>query len=293
MTEGLMTVKEVARYLSLNEKKIYALIKGSDIPCTKVTGKWMFPKRHIDRWLEENLQGRGRFESISVKGSHDPALDLLASEVHERFPRLTVLSAHVGSLEGLMTIGRGGAHMSGVHLFDPETKEYNITFIRRYSHARKLIIIHFLDREQGLIVQRDNPLGVRGLEDIAKRDVRFINRQKGSGTRLLLDHHLGRLGIDPGRVSGYEDCVSTHTDVAAAVRNGRVDVGLGVRAAASGLDFIPVAKERYDFVVRKDYFYTEPLQKCMDVMRSRRFGERVKQMGGYDITDRGAVLSWG
>jgi len=288
-----MTVKEVARYLSLNEKKIYALIKREDIPCTKVTGKWMFPKRHIDRWLEENMQGSGRFDSISVKGSHDPALDLLASEVHERFPRLTVLSAHVGSLEGLAAIGRGGAHMSGVHLFDPETNEYNITFIRRYVQALKPIVIHFLDREQGLIVQKGNPLGICGFEDLAKRDVRFINRQKGSGTRLLLDHHLGRLGIDSGAVVGYGDCVSTHTEVAAAVRRGRAGAGLGVRAAAAGLDFVPVTKERYDFVVRKEYFYTEPLQKCMDVMRSRRFRDRVKQMGGYDITDTGAVLSWG
>jgi putative molybdopterin biosynthesis protein len=293
MTERLMTVREVARYLSLNEKKIYALIKRGDIPCTKVTGKWLFPKRHVDRWLEETMQGAGRFESISVTGSHDPALDLLASEVHERFRRLTVLSAHVGSLEGLVTISRGGAHMSGLHLFDPDTREYNVTFIRKYMPASKPIIVHFLKREQGLIVRKGNPLGIGDFGDLTRGDVRFINRQQGSGTRVLLDYHLGKLCIDPGIITGYEDCLSTHTEVAGAIRSGRADAGLGVRAVASDLDFIPVTMEQYDFVVRKEYFYTEPLQKYMDVMRSRRFRERVTQMGGYDATDTGAVLSWG
>jgi putative molybdopterin biosynthesis protein len=293
LTEKLMTVREVARYLSLNEKKIYALIKRGDIPCTKVTGKWLFPKRHVDRWLEETMQGTGRFESINVTGSHDPALDLLSSEVHERFRRLTVLSAHVGSLEGLVTVSRGGAHVSGVHLFDPDTGEYNVTFIRKYMSAAKPIIVHFLRREQGLIVRKGNPLGIGGFVDLSRRDVRFINRQRGSGTRLLLDYHLGRLGIDPEHIAGYEDCMSTHTDVASAIRSGRADVGLGVHAAASDLDFVPVTMEQYDFVVRKEYFYTEPLQKYMDVMRSRRFRERVAEMGGYDATDTGAVLSWG
>jgi putative molybdopterin biosynthesis protein len=293
MTDRLMTVREVSRYLSLNEKKIYALIKQGGIPCTKVTGKWLFPKRHVDRWLEENLQGAGRFESISITGSHDPALDLFASEVHGRFRRLTVLSAHVGSIEGLVTISRGGAHMSGVHLFDPETGEYNFTFISKYMPASKPIIVHFLKREQGLIVRKGNPLGIGGFEDLPRRGVRFINRQRGSGTRVLLDYHLGRLGIDGETINGYEDCLSTHTEVAASVRSGRADAGLGVRAAASDLDFIPVTQERYDFVVRKEYFYTEPLQKCMDVMRSRRFRDRVTRMGGYDASDTGAVLSWG
>ncbi len=293
MTENLMTVKEVARYLSLNEKKIYALIKRGDIPCTKVTGKWLFPKKHIDRWLEETMQGAGRFESISVTGSHDPALDLLASAVHDRFRRLTVLSAHVGSLEGLVAVSRGGAHMSGLHLFDPETREYNVTFIRKYMPAAKPIVVHFLKREQGLIVRKGNPLGIQGFEDLSRRSVRYINRQRGSGTRVLLDYHLGRLGIDPGNIAGYEDCLSTHTEVAAAVRSERADVGLGVRAAASDLDFVPVTMEQYDFVVRKEYFYTEPLQKYLDVMRSRRFRERVAEMGGYDASETGAVLSWG
>lgn len=293
MTERLMTVREVARYLSLNEKKIYALIKRGDIPCTKVTGKWLFPKRHIDRWLEETMQGAGSLECISITGSHDPALDLLASEVHERFRRLTVLSAHVGSLEGLVMIGRGGAHISGVHLFDPDTREYNLTFIRKYMQASRAIVVHFLRREQGLIVRKGNPLGIGGFEDLPRRDVRFVNRQQGSGTRVLLDYHLDRLGIDPGLITGYEDCLSTHTEVASAVRDGRADAGLGVRAAAADLDFLPVTMERYDLVVRKECFYTEPIQKCMDVIHSRRFRERVTGMGGYDTADTGTVLSWG
>ena len=293
MTDRLMTVKEVARYLSINEKKVYALIKRGGIPCTKVTGKWLFPKRHVDRWLDESLQGAGRIERINVAGSHDPALDLLASEVHGRFRRVTMLAAHIGSMEGLMAISRGGAHMSGVHLFDPETGEYNFTFIRKYMPASKPVIIHFLKRDQGLIVRKGNPLGIGGFEDLSRRGVRFVNRQRGSGTRVLLDHHLGRLGIEPAHVEGYGNCVSTHTEVAAAVRSGLADAGLGVRAAASDLDFVPITQERYDLVVRKEFFYTEPLQKCLDVMRSKRFRDKVTSMGGYDAGETGAILSWG
>ena len=291
--KAFLSTKEVARFLDVNEKMVYTLVSEKGLPATKVTGKWLFPKRHIDRWLEESMQGTGRLERISVTGSHDPALDLLAEEVHERFRRLTVLSAHVGSLEGLVTISRGDAHMTGVHLLDPETSEYNLTFIRKYLPTAKPITVQFLRREQGLIVRKDNPLGITGFEDLSRREVRFINRQKGSGTRVLLDHHLERLGIDPRIISGYEDCLSTHTEVAAAVRGGRADAGLGVRAAAPDLDFIPVTTERYDLVVRKKCFYTEPIQKCLDVMRSRRFRDRVTEMGGYDTTDTGAVLSWG
>jgi putative molybdopterin biosynthesis protein len=296
MTEELMTVQELARYLSLNEKKIYALIRSGGLPGTKVTGKWLFPKRAIDGWIDEAMQRKaaaGRLENIRIMGSDDPAVDLLASQIHEQFPELTVLSSHIGSLQGLETLRRGETHISGAHLFDPELNEYNFSYVKRYVPELKPIVVHFLFREQGLIVREGNPLGIHGIEDLTKQGVRFINRQEGAGTRLLFDYHLERLGIDRSRIAGYNDAVTTHTEVAMSVRSGRADAGLGVRAAASELDFIPIVKERFDFVIPTRYFYTEPIQKCMEVIRSRHFQQRVHDMSGYDTMDAGMVLSWG
>jgi putative molybdopterin biosynthesis protein len=297
MTEMLMTVKELAKYLNLNEKKIYALIKRGDIPCTKVTGKWLFPKQLIDYWIEDAVRGETApesFESVTIVGSHDPAVDLLASEIHEIFPELTVLSGHVGSLQGLMTLRSGKTHITGIHLLDPDTNEYNLSYVHRYAASLKPIVVHFLDREQGLIVQAGNPLTIRGIEDLTRPGVRFVNRQEGAGTRLLFDFHLKQLGIERGRIAGYDDVVTTHTEVALAVRSGRANVGLGVRAAAagSGLGFVPVTQERFDFIIPKRYFYTEPIQKCIEVVRSKHFKEKVDEMSGYDTTDAGTVLSW-
>ena len=297
MSERLMTAREVAEYLSLNEKKIYALAKRGDIPCTKVTGKWLFPKEQIDAWIAGS-GGPGAqqetFEHVRIVGSHDPAIDLLASEVNDRFPRLTILAAHVGSLNGLEALLRNAAQMSGVHLLDPETGEYNIPHAQRILGALHPIVVHFALREQGLIVQKGNPTGVRGVEQIGTRGARLINRQEGSGTRVLLDLLLMRHGIDPGSITGYDDCASTHTEVATVIKGGSADVGLGLRtaAAAADLDFIPVTKERYDLVIPRSFFYTEPIQKCLEVLRSAHFKERIERLGGYDTTDTGTVLLW-
>ena len=297
MGEELMTVRELAKYLSLNEKKIYALIKRGDIPCTKITGKWLFPKKLIDKWMEDDIRGtklQDSIENITITGSHDLAIDILSSEVYELFPQLIVLSAAIGSVGGLRTLQQGRAHIAGVHLLYPETNEYNLPYLHKYVPDMQTIVVHFLYREQGLIVQPGNPLGIKGFEDLSWTDVRFINRQEGAGTRMLLDYHMKRLGMDGSQIRGYDQHVSTHTEVAIAVRSGRADVGLGLRAAALafGLECIPVTKERYDFVIPKAYFYTQPIQEFLEVIRSEHFRRKVDQLGGYDVADIGTVISW-
>ena len=297
MSESLMTVKEVSKYLSLNEKKIYALIKRGDIPCTRITGKWLFPKRLIDKWIDEDIQGTQlaeKTEDIAIVGSHDLAIDMLASEVNELYPQLIVLSAHIGSLGGLKTLQQGRAHIAGVHLFYPETNEYNLPYLQEYIPGRETIAVHFVDRDQGFIVGQGNPRAINGFEDLTRPDVRFINRQEGAGTRVLLDHHLKQLGIEGWQIHGYDTHVSTHTEVAAAIRNGQADIGLGLRAAATiySLDFLPITKERFDFIIPKTYFYTQPIQELLEVIRSDHFKNKVNQISGYDITDTGRVLSW-
>ena len=292
-----MTVKELAKYLSLNEKKIYALIKRGDIPCTRITGKWLFPKKMIDKWIEDDIRGMKsveKIEDITIIGSHDLAIDVLASEVKEQFPELIVLSAHIGSLGGLRRLHQGRAHMAGIHLLHPKTNEYNLPYLQEYVPEMETIAVHFVDRDQGLIVGQGNPLTIKGFEDLTRPDVRFINRQEGAGTRILLDLHLKKLGIEGWQIHGYDTHVSTHTEVAMAIRNGQADVGLGLRAAArvSGLDFIPITRERFDFIIPRTYFYTQPVQELLEVIRSDHFKEKVQRMSGYDSTDTGKVLSW-
>ncbi len=298
MTQEMMTTKEVAEYLNLNEKKVYALIKGGGIPCTKITGKWIFPKNLIDKWIEDDIKGTKALEeidNITIIGSHDLSIDLLASEVNEKFPQLILLSANLGSVGGLMALKRGRSHIAGAHLLHPETNEYNFPYLPKYLPKLETVVVHFVYREQGLMVQPGNPFDISGFEDLCGPDVRFINRQEGAGTRLLLDYHLNRLGIEGNQIEGYNHQVLTHIEVAMAICNDRADVGLGVHAAALafGLEFIPVTNERFDFIIPKAYFYTEPIQELLEVIRSKNFVHKVEQMGGYDVKDAGKVLAWG
>ena len=293
----MMTTKKLAEYLNINEKKVYALIKEGEIPCTKITGKWIFPKNLIDKWIEENIQGTKVLEgidNITIIGSHDLSIDLLASEVNEKFPQLILLSANLGSVGGLISLKRGRSHIAGAHLLHPESNEYNIPYLPKYLPKLESVVVNFVYREQGLIVQPGNPFNISSFEDLCRANVRFINRQEGSGTRLLLDYHLKQLGIEGNKIRGYNHQVSTHTEVATAIRNAQTDVGLGVRAAALafGLEFIPITKERFDFIIPKVYFYTEPIQELLEIIRSRDFIQKVEQMGGYDVKDAGKVLAW-
>ncbi|HIE26928.1 TPA: helix-turn-helix domain-containing protein [Candidatus Poribacteria bacterium] len=297
MNQEMMNTKEVAEYLNLNEKKVYALIKEGEIPCTKITGKWIFPKNLIDKWIEDSVQGTKALEgieNITIIGSHDLSIDLLASEVNKKFPQLILLSANLGSIGGLISLKRGRSHIAGAHLFHPETDEYNLPYLPKYLPKLESVVVNFVYREQGLIVQPGNPLNISGFEHLCHPNVRFINRQEGAGTRLLLDYHLKQLGIEGNQIRGYNHQVSTHTEVATAIRNEQADVGLGVLSAAMsfGLEFIPITKERFDLIIPKAYFYTEPIQELLEIVRSENFIHKVEQMGGYDIKDTGKVLVW-
>lgn len=223
-------------------------------------------------------------------GSHDNTLDLLDSLLRRTHPDYRLTSAHVGSLGGLLALARGQAHLAGCHLLDPETGVYNQAAIRQYLGHMPVALIRLVDREQGLIVARSNPHKITGFEDLAK--ARFINRQKGSGTRVLLDWELKKRGIDSRNISGYEDEEYTHMNVAQAVLSGRADVGLGVRAAANALDldFLPVGFEQYDLVIPLKHMQDERIVALLDVIRSRDFRETVRELGGYDTTKTGELI---
>ncbi|OGW52684.1 MAG: molybdopterin biosynthesis protein [Nitrospirae bacterium RBG_13_43_8] len=231
--------------------------------------------------------------TIVCIGSHDNALDLLANVLKKRYPRLSFSSAHVGSMGGLMALKRGEAHLAGTHLLDEETGEYNIPFIIKLLSDREIVLMNLVYREQGLLVLKGNPKNIRGFEDLARNDVVFVNRQTGAGTRLLTDKCLREIGINPGDVKGYEREEYTHMGVASAVLTGVADTGLAILASARalGLDFIPVAKERYDLAILKEFFPSEMIQRLVRIIgEDGEFKKMVKNLGGYDISDMGKVM---
>ncbi len=231
--------------------------------------------------------------TIVCIGSHDNALDLLANSLKKKYPRLSLSSAHVGSMGGLMALKKGEAHIAGTHLLDEETGEYNVSYIKRLLSDKKIILINLVYREQGLLVPKGNPKNIKGFNDLTREDVVFINRQSGAGTRLLTDKHLKESGINPKDVKGYEREEYTHMGVASAVLTGIADTGLAILASARalGLDFIPVAKERYDLAIPADFYNTEMIQCLLEiVMDDDAFRNMVLGLGGYDVSDMGKIV---
>lgn len=228
--------------------------------------------------------------TIFAIGSHDMTLDLLAQHLARRGRRL--VSANVGSLGGLVAVRRGEAHLAGSHLLDPETGEYNIAYLHRYLPETPVRLVTWVGREQGLLVPKGNPKGMRDLADLAFKDVRFVNRQRGAGTRVLLDYHLKRIGIDPVEIAGYEQEEYTHLAVAAAVASGRADVGLGIPAAAQALDldFVPLFHERYDLVIPCAFLEGELLAPLFDLMYDAEFRAAVAALPGYDVSRMGQIV---
>ena len=230
--------------------------------------------------------------TIVMVGSHDLTLDLLSNLLGKNYPPVYFASHPVGSLGGILAIRNGTCHMAGLHLLDPETGEYNFPYLRQYLKGIDVRVIHLVYREQGLMVRQGNPNGIQGLNDLTRREITFINRQKGSGTRILLDHALKIVSLKPGDIRGYEKEEFTHIAIASAVAGGMADAGLGILPAAKamGLDFIPVAKERYDLVIPSLYFEDEKIKRVIQTIRSDEFKSVVSQMGGYDVSKTGEEL---
>jgi len=227
-----------------------------------------------------------------VLGSHDNTLDLLATLLRRRDHRLRLSSGHVGSLGGLMALRQGRAHLGGSHMLDPETNTYNVPFIHRYLTGTPLKLVNLAWREQGLMVAPGNPKQIKTIRDLIRPEVRFINRQRGAGTRLLLDYLLAEAGLDAGQVQGYSREEYTHMAVAVNVASGTADAGLGIMAAAKalGLDFIPLLPERYDLVVPETTFADRRFQTLLAVIRSQEFQKAAAALGGYDLKDCGKIL---
>jgi putative molybdopterin biosynthesis protein len=229
--------------------------------------------------------------TIFAIGSHDMILDLLAQHLILRDRRLA--SANVGSVGGLVALSRGEAHLAGSHLLDPDTGEYNVSYIRQYLPSRGVKVVAFLEREQGLLVPPGNPKGIKSLDDLSAPSIRFVNRQRGSGTRVLLDYYLKLLSIAPDQIKGYTHEEFTHLAVAAAVASGRADCGLGIAAAAKALemDFVPLYHEKYELVIPDAFFDQDLLKPLFDILIDSKFQQEVASLPGYSVDRMGDIVA--
>jgi len=231
-------------------------------------------------------------QTVVVVGSHDNTLDVLSDMIAAQGLGFKLASTHVGSMGGLMAVARGRCHAAGSHLLDEKTGEYNLSYIKKHLAGMPVKLVKLVSREQGLMVVPGNPKNISGIADIARTGVTFINRQAGSGTRILLDFKLKELGIDPGAIHGYANDEYTHMSVAIAVASGVADTGLGILAAARalGLDFIPVVSEEYDLVIPARFFDLPGIATLLKVIQSPAFAERVNTLGGYGTHNTGKVI---
>jgi len=229
--------------------------------------------------------------TVMVIGSHDITIDILGDEIRRRGEGVRISSGNVGSLGGLMAIKKGTCHMAGSHLLDPETGEYNLSYIKRYLKGSKVSIYHLVLRDQGLIVAKGNPKNIRDIHDLTREDISFVNRQTGSGTRVLLDHKLEQLKIKPESIAGYDHEEFTHMAVAVDILSGTADCGMGIFAAAKALDlgFIPVEREQYDLIIPSPLLDEPNIQAILEAIRSDHFRERVINLGGYDPSMSGQL----
>ena len=226
--------------------------------------------------------------TVVVIGSHDLILDVIGDMMPNRHPNTFVSSTHVGSMGGLMALMRKEAHMAPIHLLDEQTGEYNINYIKR-MFKEPMALIKGVGRIQGLIVKKGNPLNIRGIEDL--KNHRFVNRQRGAGTRLLFDYKLKEMSISPEEIKGYDREASTHMAVAALVGSDSADVGMGIQSAAKAmdLDFIPIGEEEYDFAIPEAYLELPIIQSFLDILKSEEFKKRLQELGGYSLNRIGEI----
>ncbi len=233
--------------------------------------------------------------TLLVIGSHDNTVDLLANGLMGLENPLYLASSHVGSMGGLMALKSGSTMVAGAHLFDPETEDYNFPFIRKYLPDMDLVVVNLAIRHQGFIVAPGNPLAISGLEDLIAKQARFVNRQRGAGTRILFDHALKQTGKSPADIVGYACEEFTHMALAANVLTGAADCGLGIFAAARALnlDFVPLARERYDLLVPRTHFDDPKIQTLLALIRQNAIKEEIEALGGYATTLTGRIMEPG
>ena len=230
--------------------------------------------------------------AILASGSNDPVLDMLLTATKKSHPDFYIFSANTGSVNGLEALNSGLTDIALSHLFDAESGQYNLPYLTRYVPDISPVVVNLFSRDIGFLFGQSKSLRFDGWENLAGKKIRFINRQKGSGTRLLLDYHLQKLGIAPGEIDGYDKEVYTHLEVGLAILSGEAQVGIASAAIGKllGLSFLPITSEFFDMILDQSTYFQSGVQVFMETLKSEAFRTRVEKIGGYDFKDSGKIL---
>lgn len=293
-----ITTKEVADLLKVNEKMVYSLVSDKGLPATKITGKWLFPRRLVEEWLETNIVNGPVQSTMStdngqllLAGSDDPLFQKTLSLFHRKVFGTVAFFANVGSMGGLKSLRRGLCHIGVCHLLQDDRDEYNFDFAEQ-ELEKAPVFMNFSKREQGIIVKKGNPRNISTIADLAKDDISIVNRPLGTGTRLLLDYEIAKSEISTKEIRGYDREMSRHIDAGLEVLAGRADAAPAIRAVAGMLDlgFIPLRWERFDLLISRERFFEQGVQKFVGILHDKEFVELAKSFDGYDISMRGKMV---
>lgn len=297
--EKLLSTKEVAQRLGVNEKMVYTLITEKGLPATKITGKWLFPAHLVEQWVESmtinyptgSAELPHKSGLLMIAGSDDILLDRSLSLFMKLNSGDVVLFGAIGSLGGLKALRRGMCHIATSHLAEENENDYNFSYAASELDALPAVV-NFCRREQGLIVAAGNPHGIAGCGDIAEKDLTVVNRALGASTRIIFDQQLQEAGIKPARIKGYGNEVAHHLDIGLEILSGRADVGPGIRPAAAllGLDFLPLRWERFDLLFPKDSFFDKSIQQFLALLHEPAFHKLAAALPGYDLSLSGRML---
>lgn len=295
----LMSTKEVAAYLKVNEKMVYTLIADKNLPATKITGKWMFPRHLVEQWIEVNTSNypysttdsKSNEKLLIITGSNDLLLNASMVLFNHQFSGYTSVFGNLGSMGGIKALQQGHCDIAASHILQEDEQEYNFK-VAESELGKSPAIVNFCKREQGILFSKGNPKKINKVADLGKKGIRIVNRSLGTGTRLLLDHELQKAGIDPAKLNGYREEKNNHLDVGLEVLSGRADAGPGIRIVAHllGLGFIPLRWESFDLLIPKDRFFEKRVQLFLGLLQDKMFKELYPKDCGYDLQISGKVV---
>lgn len=295
--DELLTTKQVAKFLNINEKMVYSLIAEKGLPASKVTGKWLFPIDLVRQWVETGTENYPEVAQLPpyhglvlIAGSNDLLLEQLITTFNLKHQEHMAMFGLTGSMGGLKALRKNLCHIAASHLV-ADNQEYNFPFIKdEMIHAPA--VVNLCRREQGLMVQNGNPKKINAVEDLTQKGVTMVNRRLGTGTRQLFDRELKSKGISGETIKGYEACVSRHMDVGLAVLSGKADAGPGIRAVANtlGLDFVSLNWERFDLLINKDRFFDQGIQLFLALLKGKVIHRSADAYGGYDLSMTGKMV---
>lgn len=298
-----LTPIEVAELLKITKNTVYELIKRGELPAYKVGNKLRVDIKDVEYYINSKKRTKTSLQSFHVStnsnqeiiiSGQDVLLDILGNYIEKNVESTKVLRSNIGSYNGLFNLYNNNVSISSCHLWDGETGDYNTPFVKKLLPGIPCVLVNLAYRKQGFYVQKGNPKNIRSFEDLTKDNVNLVNREKGSGTRILLDEKLKTLNISSNNILGYDYEESSHISVASTVSRGRADVGLGNEKSAlqvSNIDFIPLQEERYDLVIKKDCLSNPLYQEILNIIQSDDFKSELEGIGGYDLKDTGKIIA--